>query len=142
VDVVSETHCAGHHLWSLHDVSHPDHDPDLVERLGGDPLLAVYRELDDLLGVHLDAAGDDGTLFVFLSHGMRPHFDGVALLDEVLWRLDQAYRGMPTPWVGAGTEKVASVLSRLPQGVRPHVLGTGSRLLRAVLPGGVDETPL
>jgi hypothetical protein len=123
VDVVAETHCAGHQLWSLHDRTHPDHDPATVAALGGDPLLPIYRLVDELVGLHLDRIGPDGVAYVVASHGMRNHFDGTLLLDEILWRLDQRYGGFPTPWIGQRTSRIDR-LSRVTRGRPSTVLGT------------------
>lgn len=118
VDVIAEVHCAGHQLWHLHDPTHPDHDPELAERLGGDPLLPIYRRVDDLVGRHLARLGEHDTAYVVLSHGMRAHFDGTLVLDEVLWRLDQRYRAEPTPWIGPTTQRLAKAAraARIPTG--------------------------
>lgn len=140
VEVVGETHCAGHHLWSAHDPDHPDHDPALLERFGGDPLLDVYRQVDRHLGRHLDAAGD-ATVFVFLSHGMRSHFDGTLLLDEILWRLDQAYRGAPTPWIGTASARYADLLRRVPAPGRPAMRSLLGPLARRRLAGRAAPSP-
>lgn len=128
VDVIAEIHCAGHQLWHLHARDHPDHDPDLAAALGGDPLLPVYRRVDRLVGEHLDRLSPSDTLYVLVSHGMRNHFDGTLLLDEVLWRLDQRYRGLPSPWLGPMTERIGRFEQRLRS--LPSALGTG--LLGAV----------
>ena len=137
VDVIAETHSAGHHLWHLHDPTHPQHDAALVERLGGDPLLPVYREMDDLLGIHLDALDDDDSAFVFLSHGMQSHFDGTQVLDEVLWRLDQAYRGLPTPWIGPATSRLANAVRRVPGPAK----ATASAAVRALVRRRLGSRP-
>jgi predicted AlkP superfamily phosphohydrolase/phosphomutase len=114
IDVVAEVHCAGHHFWHLHNPEHPDHDAALAERLGGDPLLPVYRRVDDVLGMYLADLEPDDTAFVLVSHGMQNHFDGTLLLEELLWRLDQSYGGQPTPWRGVLTERIGRALSRVP----------------------------
>ena len=54
----------------------------------GDPLLKIYRTIDAEIGRLAEAAGDDADLFVYLSHGMGPHYDGTFLLDEVLERIE------------------------------------------------------
>jgi predicted AlkP superfamily phosphohydrolase/phosphomutase len=91
--VFGESHAIGHQQWHLHDPSHPRFDPVTTRALGGDPLLQVYEALDAALGELLSMADDDTTVFVLLSHGMGPHYDGTHLLDEVLRRIDSADRG-------------------------------------------------
>lgn len=145
VDVPSELHCGGHHLWAVHDETHPHHDPALRRSLGSDPLLEAYRRADEILGLHLERLGDEGTLFVLLSHGMRAHFDGTHLLDEVLWRLDQSYRGRPTPWVGPATRRAARLLRHVPESARSRAWNTlapiRARLFDQPGESPIDELP-
>lgn len=142
VEVVGESHCAGHHLWSLHDSDHPDHDQALADRLGGDPLLAAYRRFDELLGAHLNRLGEHDTAYVFLSHGMRAHHDGTHLFDEVLWRLDCAYRGLPEPWRGSSTRRAGELLRWIPKPARRATLGAMAPALRRRVGAGVGPTPV
>jgi predicted AlkP superfamily phosphohydrolase/phosphomutase len=95
ISVLGESHCIGHQQWHLHDPSHPRYDPAVVEAVGGDPVSAIYRELDRSLGEILRHAGDGATVLVMLSHGMGPHYDGCHLLDEILTRLDAVDRDPP-----------------------------------------------
>ena len=87
VGVFSEPHSAGHQFWHLHDPSHQRHEAMRREQLG-DPLLKTYRAIDAEIGRLAEAAGDDSDLFVYLSHGMGPHYDGTFLLDDVLKRIE------------------------------------------------------
>jgi predicted AlkP superfamily phosphohydrolase/phosphomutase len=78
--VFGETHCAGHHLWHLH-----EHDPERS------PLVEVYRAADDALGTFVREVVEPGdTLAVLLSHGIGSHHDGDWLLHDLLARLDDA----------------------------------------------------
>jgi predicted AlkP superfamily phosphohydrolase/phosphomutase len=86
--VYSEVHAAGHQMWHLHDVTHPKHNPALVERLGGDPMLSLLKGIDTAIGEHKAAAGADATFCLLMSHGMGPHVDGTHLLEELLDRLN------------------------------------------------------
>jgi predicted AlkP superfamily phosphohydrolase/phosphomutase len=88
----ADAHCAGHHLWHVHDRAHPQHDPALAARVG-DPLERVYERLDAALGRTLALAGATTRTFVLLSHGMGPHHDGAHLLDRLLERLDRRLPG-------------------------------------------------
>jgi len=90
----SESHCAGHQFWRVHDPSHPWHD---VERRAalGEPLGDVYRALDVSLAALLGALDDDTVVMVLLSHGIGPHYDGDHLLAEVLTRLDESLSPRP-----------------------------------------------
>jgi predicted AlkP superfamily phosphohydrolase/phosphomutase len=87
--VFGETHCVGHQLWAAHDPDHPRHDPTLVALIG-DPVREMYRRMDAVLAAHLDRVDDDTTVYVQLSHGMGPHYDGTHLLDIILQRLHEA----------------------------------------------------
>jgi len=90
--VFAETHCTGHHFLHLHDTSHPRHDQSLRERLGGDPMLTLYRDADNALGAALAKVSDDDAVMIVLSHGIGPHYDGNPILDEILHRLADALR--------------------------------------------------
>ncbi len=92
VSVLGEGHAVGHQAWHQHDATHPLHDRFLRARTG-DPIAAVYRNLDIALGEHLRLAGPEATVMVLLSHGMGAHNDGTHLLPEILRRLDAAYCG-------------------------------------------------
>ena len=93
--VFSESHCAGHNLWALHDPLNARHERDATDQLG-DPLTDVYLALDRALGDLLATVGDDVTVLVLLSHGMGAHYEGDHLLTEILQRLDDSY-GRPNP---------------------------------------------
>ncbi len=88
LNVFSECHCAGHQLWHVHDPDHPLHDPALLEALGEDPILTVYRAMDAALGRILGATAPDTKVMVFCSHGIGPAYTGTHLLDEILMRLE------------------------------------------------------
>jgi predicted AlkP superfamily phosphohydrolase/phosphomutase len=86
--VFGESHAVGHQQWHLHDEAHPRFDAGIRESIGGDPVLQLYRAVDEALGALIDALPSETTLLVHLSHGMTAHHDGTHLLDEVLERLD------------------------------------------------------
>ena len=92
LSVFGESHAIGHQSWYLHDPSHPRHDAVLANSLG-DPLEQVYMALDRALADHLAMIGDESTMFVLLSHGMGPHYDGTHLLQEILTRIDACDHG-------------------------------------------------
>jgi len=118
--VIAEAHCAGHHLWCVHDPKYPGHDPAIAKAIG-DPLKQIYQAVDASIGRLLKEAGPDTHAFVLCSHGMGPHYGANYLFDEILWRLE-----------GAGsTRKQASTQSRL--------LSSAKRVWR-LLPHGVRES--
>ena len=86
-----DAHCIGHQCWHLHDATHAQHDPALACEIG-DPLLQVYRGLDQALADLSAAAGPEATLILLLSHGVGPHYDGDHLIDEALARIDKTLR--------------------------------------------------
>lgn len=92
MSVLGESHCTGHQLWSVHDPDHPWHDPAVRARIG-DPVAEMYGRLDAAIADHLERIPPDTTVYVHLSHGMGPHYDGTHLLDDVLRRLAAAERG-------------------------------------------------
>jgi predicted AlkP superfamily phosphohydrolase/phosphomutase len=85
MQVFTESHCAGHQCWHLHDPAHPAHDPAFV-REHGDPLERVYRAIDAAIGQILRDAGD-AHVMVFTAHGMSHRFGAQFLLRDILVRL-------------------------------------------------------
>jgi predicted AlkP superfamily phosphohydrolase/phosphomutase len=102
----SESHCAGHQFWAVHDPADPAHDPALRAELG-DPLVQVYEEIDGALGRILAGLDDDVTVVALLSHGMGAHDDGDHLLGEILRRLDDSEGKRPlVAWRERGFRRV------------------------------------
>lgn len=87
--VFKESHCAGHQCWHLTDPGHPDHSAALTGRLA-DPLLRVYRALDQAIGALAAAAGPGTSVLVFSDLDMAANYTGEHLLDEVLLALERA----------------------------------------------------
>jgi predicted AlkP superfamily phosphohydrolase/phosphomutase len=68
-----------HMFWRLIDRQHPMYDPELAQRLG-DPVLHVYRRMDELVGEVRRRFEDPDTLFIVLSdHGFSSFRKGVNL---------------------------------------------------------------
>jgi predicted AlkP superfamily phosphohydrolase/phosphomutase len=88
--VFTEAHCMGHQTWHLQDPGHPQYDAALADA-SGNALREVYREIDSAVGEILGDAGPDTAVFVLASHGMGPHYDGTAVLDKMLVRLEERY---------------------------------------------------
>jgi predicted AlkP superfamily phosphohydrolase/phosphomutase len=126
--VFSETHCTGHQFWKLHDPTHPWHDPAMLDATGGDPLRIMYNAADATLGRLLETIGPDTALYVHLSHGMRAHYDGLWLLDPLLWKLDEYASGKPT--AGRFTRGTDAIVGALPRGVRGRALTRAMDLRR------------
>lgn len=126
ISVYGDTHAVGHQLWHVHDAAHPRHDPAALQVAGGDPVLRIYRDLDAAVGEHRAKAGPNATFLLLLSHGMGAHYDGTHMLDEILARLDLAYRApaetvrsnsqpAPAPVQPPFTKLKKAISSRLPE---------------------------
>jgi predicted AlkP superfamily phosphohydrolase/phosphomutase len=85
--VFTETHCAGHLLWHLHDPNHPRHNENVG---GGDPLKDVYKAVDEALGQIVAGLDPDSTLIVLANHGIGPKYGAQFLLDKILLALGVA----------------------------------------------------
>jgi predicted AlkP superfamily phosphohydrolase/phosphomutase len=85
MQVFTESHCAGHQCWHLHDATHPMHDAEFV-RVHGDPLRRVYQAIDAAIGEIVHDAGD-AAIVVFAAHGMSHRFGAQFLLRDILVRL-------------------------------------------------------
>jgi predicted AlkP superfamily phosphohydrolase/phosphomutase len=81
--VFSESHCAGHQYWSVHDPENHAHDPHVAQRIG-DPVETVYRALDRALGRIVEALPSDTIVFLVASHGMGSHYDANFLLADMI----------------------------------------------------------
>lgn len=114
LSVFGEPHCIGHHGWYIHETSHPDHDAAVARELG-DPMLDVYKAVDQAVGGILDTAGPNTTTVVYCSHGIGSQFTGSKLLDKILARLD----GFEPPEVsGPLTRAMRNAWRSLPPGLR------------------------
>ena len=87
--VFTESHCAGHQCWHIHDPSHPWHDAEQA-RAVGDPIKDVYIAIDAAIGEVLKHVDDDTTVIVLVSHGMGYKYGPQFLLDKILLRLGVA----------------------------------------------------
>jgi predicted AlkP superfamily phosphohydrolase/phosphomutase len=135
--VFGEAHCVGHQLWALHDPDHPRYDPTMVAQIG-DPVREMYRRLDATLAAHLDRVDDDTTVYVHLSHGMGPHYDGTHLLDIILRRFHES----ETATRGWRTRALRSVMGRVPASAQARALGALAPRMRAHIdrhPPGPNE---
>ena len=52
----------------------------------------MYRRFDRTLAAHLERLGPETPVFVHLSHGMGPHYDGTDVLEHVLRLIDDDRR--------------------------------------------------
>jgi predicted AlkP superfamily phosphohydrolase/phosphomutase len=121
VTVFGEPHCAGHHLWQLHDATHPDHDPEWLKEQG-DPLRQVYCRVDAGVARVLKAA-PDATVLLFSPHGMGPNYSGAHLLPEILARLGLAPERKGQRRNGGLARLGEAALGRVPIGLRKLVRG-------------------
>lgn len=85
IQVFSESHCAGHQCWHLHDPTLPMHDA-AVAAVTADPIRRVYQAIDSAIGEVLKDAGD-ALVIVVSAHGMSHWFGAGFLLPEILIRL-------------------------------------------------------
>ncbi|MCG8074181.1 MAG: alkaline phosphatase family protein [Candidatus Thiodiazotropha taylori] len=92
--VFSETHCAGHQCWHLHDLDHELHNVSMRNQLG-DPLDDVYSALDASIRTILAQLSPDDTFVLLASHGMGSHHSGVESLNELTSLIDCGLGGDP-----------------------------------------------
>lgn len=146
MQVFTESHCAGHQVWHLHDPSHPAHDP-AIARAIGDPLHRLYVAIDAAIGRVVAAAGDTRVV-VLAAHGMSFWYGAQFLLPEILVRLGVSAPS-PVPMETGATAggAVRRVWRTLPQSLREAIAPRKARLRprsnsAPVLPAalGVDPT--
>lgn len=100
--VYGESHGAAHDLWFASDPNHPVH---AAWRGKHDPLLHVYRALDEAVGTLAARVGPDDYFLCFSPHGMQPNVTDVCdfiLLPELLYRFNFPGRIGFDPADGAG----------------------------------------
>ena len=119
--VYGETHCVAHQLWHAHDRSMPTFNPSLAAALG-DPVLEIYRAIDEGVGKMIAAAGPDATVMLFAGPGMGPNFSGNYVLDEILQRLEQGPMRAITAWI----ELLRKAWRKLPLRARKRFRRAGS----------------
>ena len=84
--VFGEPHCAGHHLWHIIDMHHPDYKPEIGNVLGN-VIRDIYSTIDSSISKLVNAA-PDSTFIIISPHGMGPNYSGTHLLPEILRRLE------------------------------------------------------
>lgn len=119
--VYGETHCVAHQLWHAHDRSMPNFDPALATALG-DPVLEIYRAIDEGVGRMIEAAGPDATIMLFAGPGMGPNFSGNYVLDEILQRLENG----PMRTMTGAVELLRKAWRKLPLKFRKKFRRAGS----------------
>jgi predicted AlkP superfamily phosphohydrolase/phosphomutase len=85
-----ETHCAGHRMWHLDDLSHPQHSQEQLSVVGHG-LREVYQAIDHSLSELLKCTDESVTRLIFLSHGMGPNFHAAHLFPEFLARFNRSW---------------------------------------------------
>ncbi|MFY9611785.1 MAG: alkaline phosphatase family protein [Blastocatellia bacterium] len=101
---------AGHNLWRTNESSGAD----------AEPLLAIYRALDQAIARLLEHANDQTQLYVISDHGMGPHTGASYHLAE---------------WLEANGYMKRNRSSQ----ARSSLIGAGRRAAKNLLPGSVKE---
>ncbi|HKW92660.1 MAG TPA: alkaline phosphatase family protein [Methylomirabilota bacterium] len=125
--VFHEGHDVGHMCWHAHDPGHERHDPELFAQVG-DPLLQIYKRLDEATGALLDALPRDTVVLVYTSHGIGPERTASRFLDTILERLEQGLAPEPAR-TRAMTERLAPLYRALVPAVVRRRLAP-SRIMR------------
>jgi predicted AlkP superfamily phosphohydrolase/phosphomutase len=86
-----DPHDVGHMTWHLHDQGHERHDAAILAQTGN-PVLDVYVALDAALGRLLAAVDEQATVLIYTSHGMGLDRSATLFLDDILRRMEVAYR--------------------------------------------------
>jgi predicted AlkP superfamily phosphohydrolase/phosphomutase len=121
VTVFHDAHDVGHMAWHVHDPGHERHDAGIAARVG-DPMLDVYMALDAGLGRLLAALDGRATVLVYTSHGMGRDRSATRFLDDILSRIEVAYRGKPAPtWLDHAGAVYRAVV---PSAVRKRLVQT------------------
>lgn len=87
IGVFGETHSVLHDLWAQADKSHPAH----IDDGQPDPLLNVFRRIDQAIGSIRERLGPEDNLILFSVHGMQPNSTDLPclfLLSELMYRFN------------------------------------------------------
>ncbi len=82
--------------------------------------------MDTVLASHLERVDDNATVYVQLSHGMGPHYDGTHLLDIILQRLHEA-DAVPRGW---RSRALRTAIGSIPAVWQSRVLGAATPQIR------------
>ncbi|MFC1809286.1 alkaline phosphatase family protein [Candidatus Omnitrophota bacterium] len=85
----AETHLAAHFFWHIHDLEHPDHDPEIAAYVG-DPILDVYKLYDEAIR-EFQQIDSDAIIAVWSNTGMGPNYSGRHFVQPVLKKLGYYY---------------------------------------------------
>ena len=113
--VFTESHCAGHQCWHLHDPAHPNHHRDTVS-ITGDPIREVYVAIDRAIGKILAQVNEDTLVFFLATHGMSYSMSKDFMLGQILERLD-VVRRLPVS-SSRRIWNIRSIWNRLPASVQ------------------------
>ena len=132
LQIFTESHCAGHNMWHLHDRGHPSYDAAIAASIG-DPIRNVYAEIDAAMGRIIHAAGN-AIVLVVSAHGMSHWFGGEFLLPEILYRLGASER-RPAPPPDRGLRATAiggarAIWHLVPRTIRDRVFHLRHRIRR------------
>lgn len=100
-----EPHHAGHMLWHTEDPETPEHAGTPQDLRGS--LSAIYRELDEGLGLILEALPADARVIVFSPHGMWPQPIRADPIEAILERGGWLARREPSRPTPRGVAKAA-----------------------------------
>jgi predicted AlkP superfamily phosphohydrolase/phosphomutase len=113
----SEPHWAGHMFWHLHDVQHPEHNPEHAAYCG-DVILQTYQACDRAVG-KLEQRYPGANILVMSNIGIGSHSGGDMMAPEILERL-----GMSAP------PRTGVRLQRLKKSLLPGTSGPISAVQR------------
>lgn len=121
--VFHEAHDVGHMCWHIHDRSHEQHDSSIAAQVGN-PILDVYKAIDNAIGILLRSVWEGARVLVYLSHGIGPQRTGTGLLEDILPKLQEAYQGEVESPVKRepGNPRTLSLLARWYRRLVPDVV--------------------
>lgn len=92
--VFTESHCAGHQCWHLHDSAHPNYDRNIVS-ITGNPIREVYKAIDSAIGRILTQVDEKTIVFLLATHRMAHNIGASFLLEGILEKMNYLKRTLP-----------------------------------------------
>lgn len=115
-----EAHCAGHTLWDLVDARHTGHNASRAALLG-EPLWAIFSDLDAAVGDLIAAAGPDAVVAAFSPTDFEPNATLDHLMPAIVKRLNQDLgETLITRAVGQVQGRISSMHARPPCELLPY----------------------
>ncbi|MFL5807777.1 MAG: alkaline phosphatase family protein [Roseiflexaceae bacterium] len=124
------------YLWHHMDPQHPRHDPVAAQQFG-DAILDIHRDIDNLVGLMVAAAGPDATVMIVSDHGSGPCYKEVFLnvwLEQQSWLVRK-----PAMLLNKGRKTLLRRLGLTRENLAPKLDWPLARAIRSRIPERIQH---